>query len=72
MLARSKLNSIETQKIKTIITEKEKYEKVEEDIRMMKSSDELNKEEGKNIYIYIYILVKIVKMHKIKKKINTA
>ena len=66
MLARSKLNSIETQKIKTIITEKEKYEKVEEDIRMMKSSDELNKEEGKKIYIYI--LVKIVKMHKIKKK----
>ena len=67
MLARSKLNSIETQKIKTIITEKEKYEKVEEDIRMMKSSDELNKEEGKK-NIYIYILVKIVKMHKIKKK----
>ena len=31
-----------------------KYEKMKEDIRMMKSSDELNKEEGK-------------KMHKIKK-----
>ena len=26
-----------------------KYEKMKEDIRMMKSSDELNKEEGKKI-----------------------
>ena len=56
MLAKSKLNSIETlisqaligleisqEEFKTILNEKEKYEKRKEDIRMMKSSDELNK-----------------------------
>ena len=60
MLAKSKLNSIETlmsqalinleishEKFKTIVNEREKYEKMEEGIRMMESSDELNKEEGK-------------------------
>ena len=60
MLAKSKLNSIETlmsqalinleishEKFKTIVNEREKYEKMEDGIRMMESSDELNKEEGK-------------------------
>ena len=60
MLAKSKLNSIEAlisqasidpeinhEEFKTIANEKEKYEKMKEDIRMMKSSDELNNEEGK-------------------------
>ena len=31
----------------TILNEKDKYEKMKVDIRMMKSSDELNKEKGK-------------------------
>ena len=56
MLAKSKLNSIETsisqalidleisqEELKTIVKEKEKYEKMKESIRMMKSSDELGK-----------------------------
>ena len=56
MLAKSKLNSIETlisqplldleishEEFKTIVKEKEKYEKMKESIRMIKSSDELNK-----------------------------
>ena len=60
VLAKSKLNSIETlisqtlidlkishEEFKTIVNEKEKYEKMKEDIRIMKSSDELNKKEGK-------------------------
>ena len=55
MLAKSKLNSIETLKsqalidleisheeFKTIVNEKEKYEKMKEDIRIMKSSEELS------------------------------
>ena len=54
VLAKSKLNSIETliskalidleishEEFKTIANEKEKYEKIKESIRMMKSSDEL-------------------------------
>ena len=54
MLAKSKLNSIETlisqalidleishAEFKTIIKEKEKYEKMKESIRMMESSNEL-------------------------------
>ena len=54
MLDKSKLNSIETlishtlidlevshEEFKTIVEEKEKYEIMEERIRMMKSSDEL-------------------------------
>ena len=54
MLDKSKLNSIETlishtlidlevshEEFKTIVKEKEKYEIMEERIRMMKSSDEL-------------------------------
>ena len=58
--ARSKLNSIEIlvfralidleishEEFKTIINEKERYKKMKEDIRMIKSSDELNKEKGK-------------------------
>ena len=65
MLAKSKLNSIETLKsqalidleisheeFKTIVNEKEKYEKMKEDIRMIKSSNENNK---------------IEEMHRIKK-----
>ena len=56
MLAKSKLNSIKTlisqalidlkishEQSKTIVNEKEKYEKMKESIRMIKSSDELNK-----------------------------
>ena len=56
MLAKSKLNSIETltsqasgdleishEEFKTIVNEKEKYEKMKESIRMIKGSDELNK-----------------------------
>ena len=62
MLAKRKLNSIETlisqaliefefshEEFKTIVNEKEKFEKMKEEIRMMKSSDELNKKEGKKI-----------------------
>ena len=41
MLAKSKLNSHE--EFKTIVKENEKYEKMKESIRMIKSSDELNK-----------------------------
>ena len=56
MLAKSKPNSIKTlisqalidlkishEESKTIVNEKEKYEKMKESIRMIKSSDELNK-----------------------------
>ena len=71
MLAKNKLNSIETlipqalidlqishEEFKTIASEKEKYEKMKEGIRMMKSSDELN---GNNKSIR-----KIMEMRKIK------
>ena len=44
----------------TILNEKEKYEKMKEEIRTIKSSDKLDHEEGKKS--------KIVKMHKIKKE----
>ena len=60
MLAKSKLNSIETliskalidleyipEEFKTIANEKQKYEKIKEDIRMMKSSNRLNKKKAK-------------------------
>ena len=60
MLAKSKLNGIETlisqaliyleishEEFKTIVNEKEKYEKMKEDMRMIRGSDELNKKEGK-------------------------
>ena len=56
MLANSKLNSIETlvsqalidleishEEFKTIVNEKEQYENMKENIRMVKSIDELNK-----------------------------
>ena len=72
MLANSKLNSIETlvsqalidleinhEEFKTIVNEKEQYENMKENIRMVKSSDELNKN-NKN-------MKKIMKMHKINK-----
>ena len=62
MLAKSKLNSIETltsqilinleishEEIKTIVKEKEKHEKMKENITIRKSSDKLNKEEDKKI-----------------------
>ena len=61
MLAKSKLNSIETliskalidieishEEFKTIVNEKEKCERMKENIRMMKSSDELS-ENNKSI-----------------------
>ena len=60
MLVKNKLNSIETlisqalidleishEEFKTIVNEKEKDEKMKEDIRMIKSSDELNKKRKK-------------------------
>ena len=60
MLAKSKLSSIESlisqalidleiihEEFKTIADDKEKYEKTKEGIRMMKSSDELNKKGNK-------------------------
>ena len=62
MLAKSKLNSIETLKFqasidleisyeefRTIVNEKEKHQKMKESIKMIKSSDKLNREEGKKI-----------------------
>ena len=71
MLAKSKLDSIETlisrvlidleishQEFKTILNEKEKYEKMKENFGMVKSSDELI-ENNKNIR-------KIMEMCKIK------
>ena len=55
MLAKSKLNSIETlmspalidleishEELKTIVNEKEKYDKIKENIKNTKSRDELN------------------------------
>ena len=72
MLAKSKLDSIETlisrvlidleishEEFKTILNEKEKYEKMKENFRTVKSSDELI-ENNKNIR-------KIMEMSKIKK-----
>ena len=72
MLAKSKLDSIETlisrvlidleishEEFKTILNEKEKYEKMKENFGMVKSSDELI-ENNKNIR-------KIMEMCKIKK-----
>ena len=60
ILAKSKLNSIETlisqaliyleishEEFKTIVNEKEKYEKMKEDIRMIRGSDELNEMKAK-------------------------
>ena len=60
MLAKSKLNCIETLKsqasidleinheeFRTIVNEEEKHKKIKESIKMIKSSDKLNKEEGK-------------------------
>ena len=52
----------------TILNERDKYEKMKEDIRPIKSSDELNKEEGRKIKT-TGLLVKIVDMHKTEKKI---
>ena len=63
MLAQSNLNGIETlisqalidlenshEEFVTILNENEKYEKMKEDLRTMKSSEELTKEEGKKNY----------------------
>ena len=60
ILAKSKLNSTETlisqaliyleishEEFKTIVNEKEKYEKMKEDIRMIRGSDELNEMKAK-------------------------
>ena len=62
MLARSKLNSIETlisqalidleithEEYKTIITEEKNYGRIKENIRNIKSDDELNEGVGKRI-----------------------
>ena len=62
MLAKSKLNSIETlmsqalidldishKEFKTIVNEKEKYEQMKESIRNIKSRDELSENSKKNI-----------------------
>ena len=78
ILAKSKLSSIETlisqslmdleishEEFKTIVNEKEKYEKIKEDIRLMKISDELDKEEGIKIKT-TELWVKTMKMHRIK------
>ena len=61
MLAKSKLNSIETlmsqalidldishAEFKTIVNEKEKYQQMKESIRNTKSRDELSKNNGEN------------------------
>ena len=61
MLAKSKLNSIETllsqalidldishAEFKTIVNEKEKYQQMKESIRNAKSRDELSKNNGEN------------------------
>ena len=50
----------------TILNERDKHEKMKEDIRIMKSSDELNKEKGKKFKTR-ELLVKSLKMHEIKK-----
>ena len=62
MLSRSKLNNIETlisqalvdleithEEYKTIINEEENYRSPKENIRMMRSDDQLNEEESKRI-----------------------
>ena len=54
---------ISHEEFKTIVNGKEKYEKMKEGIRMIKSSYELNKENGKTTQIW----VKILGIHKIKK-----
>ena len=51
---------ISQEEFKTIINEEENYRKLKEDIRKMKSDDELS-ESNKNIYIY-----KKMKIHRIK------
>ena len=63
MLAKSNLNGLETlisqalidlenshEEFVAILNENEKYEKMKEDLRTMKSSEELTKEEGKKNY----------------------
>ena len=74
MLAKSKLNSIETlisqalldleithEEFKTIVNEKEKYEQMKEDIRNIKYNDKLS-ENSRNDK-------KILKIHRLKKNI---
>ena len=67
MLAKRKVNTFETiisefshEEFKTIVNE-EKVWKMKEDIRMLISSDKLNKEKGKKIKT-TKLWVKIVKM----------
>ena len=75
MLAKSKLNSIETliskalidleyspEEFKTIANEKQKYEKIKEDIRMMKSSNRLNKKKAKIRNKTTHLWVKMTKI----------
>ena len=56
---------ISHEEFKTIVNEKEKYEKMKEDMRMIRGSDELNKKEGKKKLTTLW--VKIEEMHRIKK-----
>ena len=78
MLAKIKLNSIETlisqplidleishEEFRTIVNEK-KYEKMKESVRNTKSSNNLNKEEGKKNKT-TNLRVKIMEIHGIKK-----
>ena len=51
-----------------MLTKKKNYEKMKEGIRMIKSSDKLNKEEGGQKPKTTKIRVKIVGMYKIFKK----
>ena len=81
MLAKSKLDSIETlisqtlialeishEEFQTIVNEEENYKRLKESIRMIKSSHELNKKEWKEVKIR-KLWVKIMKMQRIKKYI---
>ena len=75
MLAKSKLNSIETlmsqalidldishEEFRTIVNEKEKYEQMKESIRNIKSRDELSKNSRD--------IREIVEIHRCKKNIS--
>ena len=53
--------------VKQLLTKKKNYEKMKEGIRMIKSSDKLNNEEGQKPKT-TEVQVKIVGMYKIKKK----
>ena len=75
MLARNKLNSVETlisqtlidleispEEGKTIINEEENHRKLKDNIRIIEASDELNEKENKKMNS-LKLLEKIIKMH---------